>query len=59
MKTIKTITCVVLCVIFFPLTFIWAMCKAAKYNGSDISMIDATDKQNRLNRAEYFKKNIQ
>lgn len=55
MKTIKKIMCIVLCTIFFPFVFVWALCKVAK----DDESYSMTDEEHAINRAEYFKRNIQ
>ena len=56
MKTIKTIIAVIICAVFFPFVFVWALCRAAKDADEYQS---AFDREHAMNRAEYFKRNLQ
>lgn len=55
MKTIKTIIAVIICAVFFPIVFMWALYKIAMDNES----CSMTDEEHAMNRAEYFKRNLQ
>jgi len=56
MKTIKIIIAVIICAVFFPIVFVWALCRAARDADEYQS---AFDREHEINRAEYFKQNLQ
>lgn len=58
MKTIKTIITMILCAILYIPALIWVLILFMRKKNLDVSMIDATDKQHRINRAEYFRGNV-